>query len=96
MPSNFKVLKGFSIILILIIVAVLGFAALVVFGPQRIGNFSIPDYGISEPTADSQIKKLNNLSGSDEISAIEKDVDKTFLENLDQGLERLDGDIEQL
>lgn len=74
----------------------MGVAALIVFGPGRIGNFNIPDYGISKPLTDPQIKELSDLSSSDEIKAIEKDANETILENLDQGLDRIDSDIEQL
>lgn len=83
----------------ILLIAVL-FAAVVVFALVfAFFNFNLKkEEGTGEPSVlkDEQIQKLETLSDSDEIGAIEADINSTNLENLDQELNQVDQDLSSL
>lgn len=78
---------GFAAAMIMLILAVMAIASLIVFGSLSVSNIKLPEYEFGRAGQDSQVRDLNNLSTSDEIGAIEKDINSTNLENLDLGID---------
>ena len=83
----------------ILLIAVL-FAAVVVFAlVYAFYNFNLgKKEATGEPTVvrDEQVQKLETLSDSDEIGAIETDINSTNLENLDQELNQVDQELPSL
>lgn len=83
----------------ILLIAVL-FAAVVIFAlVYAFFNFNLGKKDtIGEPSVvkDSQIQKLETLSASDEIGAIEGDIEQTNLDNLDQELNQVDQELPNL
>lgn len=82
--------RGFSMLWIIVAVAVIGVIALLAI--NKIGK--IPP--VPSMTFDRQIQELQKLSNSDEIGDIERDLDATALEGLDQELGEVDQSLEGL
>lgn len=90
-----KNLKSGSILLI----AVLAAAVVVFVLVYAFYNFNLgKKEATGEPSVvkDEQVQKLETLSDSDEIGAIEADINSTNLENLDQELNQVDQDLSGL
>lgn len=78
--------KGFSPMWLVLIVAVVGFLAILAYGFLNLANIG-PQIPQEVPTAeDSQVKELGTLSGSDEINVIESELNSTNVDSLDVGL----------
>ena len=54
------------------------------------------EVGESNVVKDEQVQKLETLSDSDEIGAVEADINSTNLENLDQELNQVDQELPSL
>ena len=82
-----------------LLIAVL-FAAVVVFALVfAFYNFNLgKKQATGEPSVvkDEQVQKLETLSDSDEIGAIEGDIQGTSLDNLDQELNQVDQNLSEL
>lgn len=87
---------GFAVALTILILAVAAIAFVIVFGSLSIRNIKLPEYEFGRGAKDAQINNLNNLSSSDELGAIEKDVEETNLENLDQEIKEVENEASGL
>lgn len=76
--------RGFSTLWIIVVVAVIGVIALLAM--NKMGKMP----PVPSTTFDRQIQELQKLSNSDEIGDIQKDLDATTLEGLDQELGEVD------
>ncbi|OGD92403.1 hypothetical protein A2697_00245 [Candidatus Curtissbacteria bacterium RIFCSPHIGHO2_01_FULL_41_44] len=81
--------RGFSGLMLIIIVAVIGVVAFFAFGILNIGKQGIPVPQIPDVIEDQQVKNLQKQSSSDELPFIEKDLESTNLEDLDQGIDEV-------
>lgn len=72
--------------------AVVAVIAIVAFGVLDLGKLkeNLPGYSPSPVIKDSQVESLQKLSSSDEIVDVEKDLNDTNLNNLDQELPQVD------
>ena len=90
-----KNLKPGSVLLIVVLaVAVLAVAVFFAFKYPDLGTKQ--EVGESSVVKDEQVQKLETLSDSDEISAIEGDIQGTNLDNLDQEINEVDQDLSSL
>ncbi|HEY5600704.1 MAG TPA: hypothetical protein VIK81_01305 [Patescibacteria group bacterium] len=80
------------IIIIAILLVVVG---LVAWGYLAKGTSNI-DLGDLTSKSDSKIEELKKQSTSDEISAIESDLNSTNIERLDEDLDQVNSDLNQL
>lgn len=90
-----KKLKPGNILLIAVLFgAVVVFALVFAFFNFNLGKKDT----IGEPSVvkDEQVQKLETLSDSDEIGAIEGDIQGTSLDNLDQELNQVDQSLSEL
>ena len=90
-----KNLKPGSILLIAVLAAAVVVFALV-FAFYNFGLGTKQEAGEPSVVKDEQVQKLETLSDSDEIGAIEEDIDSTNLENLDQELNQVDQELPSL
>lgn len=86
--------RGFSSLWIIIIVALIGLAAVVAFGVLDVAKIKKPSIQTSD--VDQKVQELNTLSTSDEIDAIEKDINSTDLDNLDEGIGDVDRALDEI
>lgn len=85
---------GFSNIFLLVIVAVAALGVLAVIVVKDMFNYkTVSPISLPVIPLDEQVKKLEILSSSDEVGAIEKDTDQTSLDNLDQGITQAEKDL---
>ena len=90
-----KRLKSGNVLLIVVLAAaVVVFALILAFQYFDLGTKQ--ETGGSSVVEDSQIQKLETLSDSDEIGAIEEDIQGTSLDNLDQEINQVDQDLSNL
>ena len=90
-----KNLKPGSVLLIVVLaVAVLAVAVFFAFKYPDLGTKQ--EVGESNVVGDEQVRKLETLSDSDEIGAIEADINSTNLDNLDQELNQVDQELPSL
>ena len=90
-----KNLKSGNVLLIAVLAAAVVVFALI-FAFQYFGLGTKQETGESTVVKDSQVQKLETLSDSDEIGAIEGDIQITDLDNLDQELNQVDQDLSSL
>ena len=90
-----KNLKPGNVLLIAVLVAAVVVFALV-FAFYNFGLGTKQETGGPSVVRDEQVQKLETLSDSDEIGAIETDIDSTNLENLDQELNQVDQELPSL
>lgn len=86
--------QGFSTLLIIVAVAIIGAMAVLAFGVLdvwQIKKAQVPSAKISD--VDQVIKDLDNLSSSDELPDIERDLTATDLENLDSEMDQIEKDL---
>jgi len=90
--SIFNFRKGFLTLWLILVMAIVAVIAIVVFGVLDLGKLkeSLPGYSPAPVVQDSQVKSLQKLSSSDEIVDVEKDLNDTNLNNLDQELPQVD------
>jgi len=90
--SNLK--TGFSavFVMILVVIAILGFV--VILGVRNIGyKGSQNQQSQQQVEGDAQVRTLESLSNSDEVGAIEQDINSTNLDNLDEGIGEIDKEL---
>ena len=92
MSKNLK--PGSVLLIVVLVVAVLVVAFIFVFKFSDLGTKQ--EVGESNVVGDEQVRKLETLSDSDEIGAIEADINSTNLENLDQELNQVDQELPSL
>lgn len=82
--------------LVVLAVAVIGLVAIIFFGILGQDKFQrqslLPSPGAE---VDQQVQDLGELSFSDEIGDIEKDLNNTNIESLDQGISEVDASLSQ-
>lgn len=93
--SQSKVLKGFSTLWIIVAVAIVGTAAVLAFGVLDVAKIKKPDVG-RLPETDQQLQQLSTFSTSDEVVDIEKDLNATDLDAIDNELSEVDRDLGDL
>ena len=90
--SNLK--TGFSavFVMILVVIAILGFVAILAI--RNIGyKGSQNQQSQQQVEGDAQVRTLESLSNSDEVGAIEQDINSTNLDNLDEGIGEIDKEL---
>ena len=92
MSKNLK--PGSVLLIVVLVVAVLVVAFIFVFKFSDLGTKQ--EVGESNVVGDEQVRKLETLSDSDEIGAIERDILGTNLDNLDQELNQVDQELPSL
>ena len=95
--KKFEIRSGFSTLLIIAAVAVVGVAAVLAFGVLdlvKIKKPELPQKTLVE--VDEQVKDLNILSISDELPDIEKDLSATNLEDLDNEIDQVEKDLDEI
>ena len=90
-----KRLKSGNVLLIVVLAAAVVVFALI-FAFQYFDLGTKQETGGSSVVEDSQIQKLETLSDSEEIGAIEEDIQGTSLDNLDQEINQVDQDLSNL
>lgn len=81
--------KGFSYMWLILMVAFVGFLAILVFTVLNLSGIGEPQTPVESPAiGDSQIKELETLSDSDEINVIESELNNTNVESIDAGLDQ--------
>ena len=90
-----KNLKPGNVLLIAVLIAAVVVFALI-FAFYNFGLGTKQETGESTVVKDSQVQKLETLSDSDEIGAIEGDIQGTSLDNLDQELNQVDQELPSL
>ena len=90
-----KRLKSGNVLLIAVLAAAVVVFALI-FAFFNFGLGTKQETGVSSVVEDNQIQKLETLSDSDEIGAIEEDIQGTNLDNLDQEINQVDQDLSNL
>ena len=93
--SQSTVRKGFSTVFVIALVAVIGVVAVLAFGVFDVSKIKKTGE-MPEQQVDQQIKDLDNLSPSDELPDIEKDLNATNLEEVDSELDQIDKDLGSL
>ena len=89
--------RGFSTLIIILIVAVIGVVALLAFGVLDLGNINRSKPAeVSQVNEDPMLGELKVLGASDQISVIEKDLNNTKLNIVDQELPQIDKDASSL
>lgn len=89
--KNFRLREGFSTIFLLVIAAVVALGLLALVVVKNVNLKKVSPVPIAEQ--DEQVRKLDTQSNSDEVGAIEKDVNDTSFDNLDQGTDQIQKDI---
>jgi len=91
-PSNLKIYNGFLTLWIVLLVIVIGVAALFAFGIFDMGRFKKGPSTSQTPQTveDQQTQNLEKLSSLDQIVDIQKDLDTTDIDNLDLELPDVD------
>lgn len=86
--------NGFSSLFVILVVILMAVAiGLVLWQTLGLSSIktSIPFPGGKSPTiVDNQVKQLNTLSGTDEIADVEKDLNETTLDQIDEELSQVD------
>ena len=98
MQSNkFQTLKGFAIVWIVISMVLVSVLLMFASGVIDIDKIKKPaEHIVSTVEKDEQVRALNEQSSSDEIEAIEKDINTTNFNDLDQGIDQVDQDLNSL
>ena len=86
--------SGFSTLLIIVFVAIVGVMAVLAFSFLDVSKKTEVTTGPAE--MDQQIKQLQTLSTSDEVPDIEKDLSSTNIDSLDSDLTDVDKDLGNL
>jgi len=84
--------QGFAPLIIILIIAIIIAVAVLAFnylGVNKSGKSS------QTVNSDAQLNELNTLGVSDEVSAIETDLNKTNLEKINQELPQVDQEAEK-
>ena len=92
MSKNLK--PGSVLLIVVLVVAVLVVAVFFALKYPDLGTKQ--EVGESNVVKDEQVQKLETLSDSDEIGAIEGDIQGTNLDNLDQEINQVDQDLSSL
>lgn len=92
--KQIKFKKGFSAILIILVVAIVVLAAVVVFSLGKFGQQ--PAVQAPAVVQDKQVENLGILSGSDKVEDIDKEVNSTDIDSLDAGLDQVNSDLNSL
>lgn len=87
--------SGFGTVFLLLAVGIIGVIVVVAFGIFDLAKLKKPQQTMVEQE-DSQVKELNVLGVSDEIGDIEKYLDQTNLDKLDQEIPQVDKDAGSL
>ena len=98
-PNNLKIYKGFLTLWLILLVIALGVAALIAFGILDVGKFKKNTSFSGKPATqveDQQVENLQKQSSSDEVVDIEKDLNTTNLNSLDQELPDVDRAVGEL
>ena len=90
-----KNLKPGNVLLIAVLIAAVVVFALI-FAFYNFGLGTKQETGEPSVVKDEQVQKLETLSDSDEIGAIESDINSTSLDNLDQELNQVDQELPSL
>ena len=89
--------SGFSPLFIILIVAAIGVVALLALGVLDLGNINRSKPAeVSQVDEDPMLGELKVLGASDQISVIEKDLNDTKLNIVDQELPQIDKDASSL
>lgn len=80
--------RGFTPILIILVIAIVIAVLVLVF--KYMGKSGFEGSPTQTVNADFQVDELKTLGVSDEVSAIETDLDKTNLEKINQELPQVD------
>ena len=94
--TNKRLKSGNVLLIAVLFAAVVVFALIFAFFNFNLGKkvtFSDPNPNVVE---DEQIRNLNTLSDSDEVGAIEADINSTNFDNLDQEINQVDQDLSNL
>ena len=93
---NFR--KGFLTLWLILAMATVAVIAIIAFGVLDLGKLkqSLPGYSPVPVIKDSQVESLQKLSSSDEIVDVEKDLNDTNLNNLDEELPQVDQALKEL
>ena len=91
-----KNLSGLLILWLIIAVGLIGIIALFAFGVLNTNMIRRPPEKAPLVEVDEQVKNLKQLDSSDEVSAIEKDINATNLNDLDQGIGEIDQALGEL
>lgn len=91
-----KFQRGFSPLFIILVVVIVGLAAIAVFAIFNAGKLGQPVTQTPAAAGDEQVKSLRTLSGSDEVVDIDKDVSSTNVDALDTGLDQVNNDLNSL
>lgn len=91
--KNLHSKRGFSTLFLVIALAVviLGFVGILAISKMKYSPNQQPD--VQQVEVDDQVKTLQSLSNSDEIGAIEQDINATNLDNLDEGINQVDREL---
>lgn len=90
-----KSVGGFSAIALLVVVVAIALSLVAVFVLKG-GSLQQNVEPLPAVVQDPQVKSLETLSNSDEVSAIDKDTNDTNLDNIDEGVNDVDKQIPNL
>ena len=82
------------VLIVIILVAAIGISAILAYKFFNAG--SLNDIVQSQPIVDEQIQELRNLSDSDSVDDIDKDINETKLDKLDLELGQVDSSLSEL
>lgn len=91
-----KFQRGFSSLFIILVVVIVGLAAIAAFAIFNSGKLGQPVTQTPAAVRDEQVKSLQTLSGSDEVVDIDKDLSSTNVDVLDTGLDQVNNDLNSL
>lgn len=93
--SKYQISRGFSTLLIIVAVAIVGAAAVVAFGVLDVAKIKKPPV-VTVTGSDEQLESLQTFSTSDEVIDIERDLGATDLDAVDNELDQVDRDLGSL
>lgn len=95
MRNKFSIFKGFSTLLIIVAVAVVGMAAVLAIGVFDVGQLKTK---VLQPKVaeDKILMQLKAVGTSDEVPDIESDLLNTDLETIDAEISDVDRDLQSL
>jgi len=88
--------KGFSMMFMVIIAAVVILGLLAIFAASNMKYGVNPQPGAKQVEVDEQVRALNEQSSSDEVGDIEKDITETNVDIIDYDLGEINSDIGSL
>lgn len=86
---------GFSTLILVVIVAVIGIIAIYVYGVKTGQTDKVPVY-LPGKEQDQQVEDLGQVSNSDEIEVVENELNSTNFESLDEGMNEADKELADL